>query len=40
MSGSARQRRLRRLGVDSYLSKASDGPTIIRAVQKLTVRKA
>ena len=36
----ARQRRLRRLGADSYLSKASDAGTIIRAVQKLTIRKA
>jgi len=36
----ARQRTLRRLGADSYLSKASDAQTIIRAVHKLTARAA
>ncbi len=31
----ARQRRLRRLGADSYLSKTSDLNAVVRAVQKL-----
>ena len=35
----ARQRKLRRLGADSYLSKASDTRTIMRAVHNLTARR-
>ena len=35
----ARQRKLRRLGADSYLSKASDARTIIRAVHNITARR-
>ena len=34
-SNRARQRRLRRLGADSYLSKTSDLNSVVRAVQKL-----
>jgi DNA-binding response OmpR family regulator len=35
-----RQRKLRRLGADSYLSKASDVATIIRSVHNLTARRS
>ena len=34
-----RQRKLRRLGADSYLSKASDASNIIRAVHNLTLHR-
>lgn len=38
MANKARQRTLRRMGADSYLSKASDVHTVLRAVRKVTAR--